>query len=541
MSSATPTAAEAWLVRLAEHGVDYIFGNAGTDFAPLIESLAGADPNGPLSHGPAVVAVSHETVAVGMAHGYHLVTERPQVVMAHTNVGLANALMGLINASRENIPMLVASGRTPVSEQGLFGGRDLPIHWGQEMLDQGAMVRQFTRWDYELRYPDQTVAIVDRALALAQAPPGGPTYVSLPREVLAARLDSPLTTAPLPPAPTRPGPDPTGIDRVASLMANSQRPVLVTSRADHAAQDALAGFVETHRLPVVQFWPSRLSLATTSDWNGGFDHRGALARADLIIVLDTMVPWIPRAWEPGPDVPVVAVGPDPMFSEMPFRGFPAELAVTSDTSQFLNALDVALDGWASGWDPEMVTHGPGPDDPIGAAVAAAIDGSVTVVNELGCDPASIRFDDPRRYFSHPVSGGLGWGLPCALGIKAARPDEPVVALVGDGSYLFANPVACHQTAQAQGLPVVTVVKNNSAWDAVRRSTRAMYPEGAAVSAPEMPLSSLRPSPNYAEVVAACGGRGFTVGNPEDLPPVLTTALEISTTDSVQVVIDLRIG
>ncbi len=541
MNGPPPTAAEVWLTRLADHGVDYVFGNAGTDFAPLIESLASDGPDGRPVRAPSVVPVSHETVAVGMAHGYYLATERPQVVMVHVNVGLANALMGIINASRENIPMLIASGRTPISEHGRFGARDLPIHWGQEMFDQGEMVRQFTRWDYELRHPDQTAEIVDRAMSLAQAPPGGPTYVSLPREILAARLEAPPPGGPVPPHPTRPAPDPEAVERVAALIEDSRRPVLVSSRADHAAQRMVAEFAEGHHTPVVQFWPGRLSLATTSTWNGGFDHRGALGSADLIIVLDSMVPWIPRVWEPRADVPVVAVGPDPMFTDMAVRGFPTDLSISSDVSLFLSALGERLGDWVSRWEPGAVPGGPASDDPVGAAVSEVLDDSVTLVNELGCDPASLRFGDPRRYFSHPVSGGLGWGLPCALGIRAARPDEPVVAVVGDGSYLFANPLSCHQTAAALDLPVVTVVKNNSAWGAVRNSTRAMYPEGAAVSAPVMPLSSLDPSPDYAAAVETCGGRGFTVGTPADLPPVLASALEISMTEGVQVVIDLKVS
>ena len=99
----------------------------------------------------ALVVISHETAAVAMAHGYYLVTGRPQAVMVHVNVGLANAVMGLINAATDNIPMVMCSGRTPVTEQGHLGSRNLPIHWGQEMRDQGAMVREFVKWDYELR------------------------------------------------------------------------------------------------------------------------------------------------------------------------------------------------------------------------------------------------------------------------------------------------------------------------------------------------------------------------------------------------------
>ena len=104
---------------------------------------------------PEPVVVPHENAAVGMAHGYYLVTGRPQAVMVHVNVGMANALMGLLNAARDNVPIFFTSGRTPPTESGRLGSRDLPIHWGQEMYDQAGMLREYVKWDYELRYGEQ--------------------------------------------------------------------------------------------------------------------------------------------------------------------------------------------------------------------------------------------------------------------------------------------------------------------------------------------------------------------------------------------------
>ena len=124
-----------------------------------------------------------------MAHGYFLATGRPQAVMVHVNVGLANTVMGVINAARDNVPLLLLSGRTPAGEGGRTGSRDLPIHWGQEMRDQGAMVREVVKWDYELRLPEQVPELIDRALAIAMSPPMGPVYLSLPREVLCSAMD----------------------------------------------------------------------------------------------------------------------------------------------------------------------------------------------------------------------------------------------------------------------------------------------------------------------------------------------------------------
>ena len=102
------TVAEAYLCLLKARGIDWLFANAGTDFAPIIEALSRGAGAGLAM--PEPLAVPHETVAVGMAHGYYLASGRPQAVMVHVNVGMANALMGLLNAARDNVPILFTSG-----------------------------------------------------------------------------------------------------------------------------------------------------------------------------------------------------------------------------------------------------------------------------------------------------------------------------------------------------------------------------------------------------------------------------------------------
>src|SRR5947208_12163626 len=177
--------AEAYLELLAARGVEYFFANSGTDFAPLIDAYAKR-----LSQGQALprpMTIPHETPAVGMAHGYAMVTGRPQVVMVHVIVGAGNAVGGIINAARSNVPILFSAGRNPLTESGLHGSRNRHIHWAQESFDQGAMIREFVKWDYELRNFSQLETVVDRALAITQAEPQGPVYLTLPREVLAER------------------------------------------------------------------------------------------------------------------------------------------------------------------------------------------------------------------------------------------------------------------------------------------------------------------------------------------------------------------
>src|SRR5712691_6415876 len=179
------TTAEAYLELLKDRGIDVFLGNAGTDFASLVEAFAHFEAEG--GRAPRPLVVPHEFVAVSMAHGYYAASGKPAAVMVHVNVGTGNASTAIITAARANVPIFMSAGRTPVTEEGLPGSRDLHIHWAQESFDQAAMLREYVKWDYELRTPVQLEAVVDRALELMHAEPRGPVYLTLPREVLAAR------------------------------------------------------------------------------------------------------------------------------------------------------------------------------------------------------------------------------------------------------------------------------------------------------------------------------------------------------------------
>jgi len=138
--------AQAYLELLEDRGVDFFLANAGTDFATLVDAFARREAEG--KRAPRPMVVPHESVAVGMAHGAWLATGRPQAVMVHVTVGTANAACGIITAARSQVPILMSAGRTPITEEGPPGTRDLYIHWAQESFDQGAMLREYVKWDY---------------------------------------------------------------------------------------------------------------------------------------------------------------------------------------------------------------------------------------------------------------------------------------------------------------------------------------------------------------------------------------------------------
>jgi len=538
-------AGAALMMRLKALGVDYVFANSGTDFPPIIEGLAQAAARG---HDlPLAVTVPHETAAMAMAHGAWFATGRTQAAMVHTNVGLANAAIGAINARADNVPMLLFSGRTPTTEKGRFGSRTVPIGWGQEMRDQTALVREPCKWDYELRFPEQVADVTDRAHAIAGSVPRGPVYVSLPREVLCEEVDAPVHRVQMRPALGR------ALDadlaEAARLIAEAQRPVIFAQRGAGSAEGfaALTALADRWAIPVCHYWALQCAIPTDHPMAAGPDPAPLLAEADVIVVLDGLAPWMPDAQEPAPESVVIQIAQDPLFAQTPVRNFRADLSLPGDLATNILALAGALEGLdpgdrsarraeiaarnAADWarrDAQVSADGAGPhltkrwlSDRV-ARAAEGVDG--TVFGELGAVFPHMKLRRHDAWFESPHSGGLGFGMPAAMGYALAAPGQVVFAVVGDGSYIFANPVACHQVAEALGLSLVVIVVNNAEWGAVRASVAGLYPKGDAVAANRVPLTDLSPSPDFTRVAEASRAWARAVETPEAFDAALDEAV-----------------
>ena len=299
-------AAEAFLRALADHGTEYFFANPGTDFPPIVEAFSRAKKTN--AKVPKPVLVPHENLAVGMAHGAYLMTGHPQAVMVHVNVGTANTINNLTNLSRDRVPLILAAGRTPITEKGSFGSRSRPIHWAQEMFDQAGMVRELVKWDYELRQPNQIGDMVARGVEVAMAHPRGPVYMVLPREPLSAPLAEPI--APMKPraqaAETHP--DPKAIATLAEWIAAAERPLIVTATLPADAVAALAHLAERCAIPVVTHNPRTVCMPSSHAMHFGFEPGALLADADLVISLESDVPWIPHLQHPPGGCRVAHIG-----------------------------------------------------------------------------------------------------------------------------------------------------------------------------------------------------------------------------------------
>jgi acetolactate synthase-1/2/3 large subunit len=554
--------AEAYLALLAARGVEYLFANAGTDFAPLVEAFAKAARTGTPVPNP--VLATHENLALSMAHGWAMATGRVPAVMVHVSVGTANGVCAAFNAARENVPMLFTAGRSPLTEEGMAGARDVYIHWAQEMFDQAGMVREIVKWDYELRNGQQLETVIDRALALAASEPRGPVYLSLPREVLAAPLpgfayDMPARRV----AASPPGPDQGAIDEAARILAAAENPLIITASAgrDPAAVAALADLAQRFAIPVVQHRPRHLSLPADHPCHLGYDATPYLDDANAILVLECDVPWVPSLKAPRPHCKIIHLGVDPLFQRYPIRGFAGDVAITSAAGAALPALAEALDRHAAGdavehrrrrvgerreallagW--QKTRENSAGMRPISMAWASACIARVKpedaiLVNEYTLMPEHCGSNLPGTYFGSSPASGLGWGGGAALGAKLAAPDRMVIATLGDGSHLFGNPVALHHAAAAHNLPVLFVIMNNSMWGAVRRATMGMYPQGEAMRSNKPPLIDLDQLPAFEQVCAAAGGYGERVEDPAALPAALERALHAVTVENRQALLNV---
>ena len=289
--------------------------------------------------------------------------------------------------------------------------------------------------------------------------------------------------------------------------------------------------------------------------------------ADVILVLDCLAPWSPAINKLAPGCKVIQAGPDPLYSRFPVRNFQADLSLAGETADIIQGLARVMQPHLAtrsgarsvrrsqvaakaadirattpraaekGGEGELMTKAW-----VSLCLSQAIEGrDATVLSELGCpmDPLTLRA--AGSWYQEPHSGGLGWSVPTALGMQLAQPDRIIIATMGDGSYMFANPVACHQIAEALNLPVLLLVLNNREWGAVRMSVLGTYPDGYASRTNQMPLVSLDPTPDFTKVAAASRAWTARVDAPGELPVVLAAAIAHITTTRTQALVEIQVA
>jgi acetolactate synthase-1/2/3 large subunit len=541
--------AAEFVATLADEDVRHLFINPGTDTAPVQEALAAARKEGTPS--PRAVLCLHEFVALSSAMGHYLASGTPQAVIVHVDAGTLNLGGALHNAQRNRVPVVIFAGRSPYSDSpAIPGHRDTPIQWQQEQLDQQAVVRAFGKWTMEVPRGRDLGRIVRRAYQVTQTDPRGPAYVMLPREALMEPGGTGLTRRARPPRP--PAADPGALAEMARCLADAGSPVIVTSRTG-ARPGAVAALVEVAELlgcPVLDH-RDRLSFPPGHPLYAG-DAAEVLADADVVLILDDEVPWVPAQAAPPPGATVLQIDIDPVKASMPLWWYPVDLSVTADTGLALPLLAGELRALASpqrtaAWQArrERVTGRLArvrqrwadlarSDEPAAAADAVlhalnrALPPDAIVLEEAVTNrPACLRQieREPGGYFA-TGSPALGWAVAGAMGVKLARPPAPVVAVCGDGSFNFSVPTAAIWSAHRAGAPFVTVILNNHAYRASKLPVQRLFPGGAADAEGSFPETDLSPSPSYVDLARAYGGDGRVVHDVGELPGALEYCLAL---------------
>lgn len=562
--------AEAFVELLVNNGVEYIFINSGTDTYPILEAISRMNEQERIA--PEVVLCLDENTAMSAAHGYWQATGHAQVVMVHVDAGTMAIGGAYHNAQRDHAAIVVCAGKAPLTiDSGMLGERDNYIHWTQEQRDQAGAVRTFTKWDYEIRWPAQLPDVVHKAFQVTSSEPTGPVYMMIPREVLMARMDSVL----LPDSsrhspPVSPAADHASIETLAHWLRRAERPVIMPgSFGRHPeAVDALVELAELVGAAVVTDRSRpRASFPSNHKLFAGM-HPETLANADLVLVLDNDIPWVPGRGGPGPEATIAWIDIDASKETIPLWTFGVDLMIHAssdkavdqllraikedkDREQFpriaartiatSNAIDarrqqafqaIAQEQMRAPITPQYLAHCLNETIPSSSIVLAE------TVSSTGEVMTYLERTEPGSLFQ---SGGssLGWAMGAAIGHKLAAPNSDVISLVGDGAFVFGCPTSALWGAEQYRAPFLTVIFNNSMHFATKRALQTWFPDGSSKRTGRWTGIDITPSPEYALLAQACRAYGERVDLPDQLIEALQRGIE-RIRDGQCAVIDVRI-
>ena len=565
------TASMALLDALTEAGVSHIFANFGSDHPALIEAIAEARAKGRVI--PTVVTCPNEMVALSCAHGFAQVSGRAQAVIVHVDCGTQALAGALHNAMRGRVPVLIFAGLSPATQEGeAVGSRNEFIHWLQDVPDQRGIVRQYVKYENEIRSPLNIKQIVHRALQIATSEPKGPVYLVAAREVLDGEVrPEPIDRARWLPTGAAALP-PEAVGPLVDKLSRAHRPLVVTSYLGRqpAAVGELVKLCTRLGIGVLELVPSTMNyppsdpLHQGSQWNQPAQNV-ALGEADVVLVLDSDVPWVPTVNRPAAGAEIVHIDTDPLKPSMPLWYIGAHAAYAADTLTALSQMNAFLDGAAvdreaaearrrhyarrhAALAAARIAGARAPDGAITAefltaALRPAVGEDAIVLNE-GITNYDVIFDLMARDRPGSIfaSGGssLGWHGGAAIGAKLAAPERTVVALTGDGSSLFSVPATVHWMARRYRTPFLTVVYNNRGWRAPKLSALAVHPSGYAAAADDIGVD-FEPAPDHGGIAAAAGGAfARRVHRPEEVDEAIRAALHAVRVERRAAVLDVML-
>lgn len=540
---------EAVLEAIRNLDVDYIMSSPGSEWGPVWEALARQKAGN--KEGPGYIHCWHETLAVNLAWGYTAVTGRLQAVMLHAGAGLLQGSMGINAANASRTPMLVLSGES------LSFGEDPDFDPGRQWFNSLSIVggphrllEPLVKWANQATSPATLYEQVVRAGEMARRTPTGPTYLNVPIENMLQEWKPPAKMGKVPPTP-KPRPAVDDIENVAKLLIAAENPVITTESIGSEAEGlaAMIDLCELLSIPVVESYVAKYTnFPKDHPLHQGFQMDPFLDDADLALTVRSRVPWYPPSNSPK-KATVVSVEESPFREDMVYQSLQADMFLEGDAVASLRLLAEAVR--ASGVDASKVearkarwhaahdkrheglraaeteARGKSPIDPVWlcAAMSEAFPANAVYVDETTTHRRAVqnhlRCNGAHDYVKVPT--GLGQGLGCALGVKLALPDRPVVSIIGDGGFLY-NPITQSLGLSMEAnLPILIVVFNNQGYHAMKNNQLSYYPDGAGKQH-DLFFGYPINGPDYGELVKPFGGFGRRVEDPDELIPALQEGL-----------------
>ncbi|WYZ41016.1 hypothetical protein EsH8_IV_001357 [Colletotrichum jinshuiense] len=538
---------------------------------------------------PRVITCPHEMVAMSMADGFARVTGKPQCVLVHVDVGTQMLGCAVHNASVARCPVFIFAGLSPFTLEGeMRGSRTEYIHWLQDAPDQRQIVSQYCRFTGEFKTGKNVKQVMNRALQFATSDPKGPVYVVGAREVMEEEI-TPYSldqAAWEPVAPTALPQE--AVELIAATLAGAEKPLIIVGYTgrNHATVLELVRLAES--VP-----GTRVLDALGSDVCFPFSHRASLGvrigrdasieEADVILVIDCDVTWIPTQCRPRTGAKIIHIDVDPLKQNMPLYYIPAFRRYRADSETALRQLNAYIARHA---DYSILSK----QEPFVSRWAALEESRKACIKELDClaaPPADhslyptthylasrlrslcpedtvwtieavtnampiynqLRVDKPGHLINCG-GGGLGWSGGATLGVKLARNFRTgskgnfVCEIVGDGTFLFGCPGTVYWVARRYELPTLTIVLSNKGWNAPRNSLQLVHPDGYGAASTNEDLNiSFSPTPDFSGIAkAAAGGKAWAgvASSVRDLDAMIPEAVK-AVESGISAILEVRLS
>jgi acetolactate synthase-1/2/3 large subunit len=559
--------AEAFVEVLNANGVDCVFFNPGSTIAPIQAAFLKYKAAGKRT--PKLVLCLDESVAMAAAHGHYMISGRPQIVMAHDELGTLQVGGAMHNAQWGRIPVILWAGKTPSYQR-----RD----WQGEPFDICRTMRSCVKWDHMLDRGEDIHDVLQQAFRTAFTEPCGPVHLSYPQEILTEEVDRVPVPMSAPKAiSSAANADAGSLNKAAEMLLEAQNPFILAGYTGRYPESValLVELSETLGAPVISGL-TRMNFPTTHPLSAGIEDIGGsrkpnpyIADADVILVIDYDIPYVPAEGFPRKDAKIIHIDIDPMTQGRPLWQRGANLFIEANSREAIPALNkifrqrltpenravirersIRLEvrhrkerGEWRNLGANSADQRPISPDWLGRCISNVVDEDTIIINHVISHSASITEQIERTKpgtLLGCAGGAIQWALGAALGAKMAAPDRTVVSLMTDGGFVWGCPLATLWSASSYHAPFLSVIFNNQSYGVIRGLVRRL--SGTELSDKlgfELGVDIV-PSPEYGLVAKACGGYGRTVDDPDDVPHALKEAMN-HLSQGKPAVVDVRLA